>query len=446
MRPMSDSRILHIESLVQNKKSSSFFQHLLAERRTLPRTRSKLRQEVERILADVAREGDRALLRLTKKFDGVSLRPTDLRVRRQEIEHAYRAVSRDELKALTLARKNIERAERAWLRRLPGRDIRQQGMEIRSWYCPLSSVGCYVPGGKAVYPSSVLMSVIPAKLAGVRRIVLCTPPVHGTKTVHPLVLVAADQCGVDEIYRIGGAQAIAAMAFGTETIEPVEKIVGPGSAFVATAKQIVSDRVAIDMPAGPSELVVLADETAPVRAIAWDLISQAEHGKDSICGLVATSRKLAQEVEDTIAYLLPQVERREIVATALKSHGFAVYSKDVDRLIQFVNEFAPEHLEIMARDGWQIARRITSAGLILVGPHTSATLTDYVVGTNHVLPTGGWARRASGLSVFDFLKRMTAVECSDQAFDALVESVGILARAEGLPNHYAALIGRRRDH
>ena len=443
---MSAREILRIERLDSHRAGGRcFVRQLLGRRRAHSASAAKMRSKVERILADVAREGDRALIRWTKKFDGVSLRPADFRVHRREIERAYRAVSRDELKALTLARKNIEKAERAWLRRLPGREIHQPGLAIRSWYAPLSSVGCYVPGGKAVYPSSVLMSVIPAKLAGVHRIVLCTPPLSGTKTVHPLVLVAADQCGVDEIYRVGGAQAIAAMAFGTETIQPVEKIVGPGSAAVATAKQLVSHCVAIDMPAGPSELVVLADETAHARAIAWDLISQAEHGEDSICGLVTTARKLAEEVKETIAHLLPHVARRELVTTALKTHGFAVYDEDVDRLTRFVNEFAPEHLEIMMKDGWQVARRITSAGLILVGTATPAVLTDYVVGTNHILPTGGWARRASGLSAFDFLKRMTAVECSDSTLDRFVTPVGFLARAEGLPNHYAALVRRWRD-
>lgn len=443
---MSGREILRIERLDSHRAGGrSFVRQLLVGRRAHPASATKLRSKVERILADVAREGDRALIRWTEKFDGVSLRPTDFRVRRREIERAYRAVSRDELEALTLARKNIEKAEGAWLRRLPGREIHRQGVAIRSWYAPLSSVGCYVPGGKAIYPSSVLMSVIPAKLAGVRRIVLCTPPIFGTKKVHPLVLVAADQCGVDEIYRIGGAQAIAAMAFGTETIQPVEKIVGPGSSVVATAKQLVSDRVAIDMLAGASELVVLADETGHARAIAWDLISQAEHGGDSVCGLVTTSRALAEEVKELITRLLPRVARRELVTTALKRHGFAVYDEDIDRLIEFVNEFAPEHLEIMMKDGWQVARRITSAGLILVGTSTSVVLTDYMVGTNHVLPTGGWARRVSGLSAFDFLKRMTAVECSLSTLDRFVTPVGFLARAEGLPNHYAALVRRWRD-
>lgn len=443
---MRSREILRLERLDSRPARGHLsVRQLLARRLNRRPSLPKLRLDVERILMDVAHKGDRALIRWAKKFDGVSLRPSDLRVSRREIERAYLAVSQDELKALTLARKNIEKAERAWLRRLPVREIHRQGVVIRSWYAPLSSVGCYVPGGKAVYPSSVLMSVIPAKLAGVRRVVLCTPPVYGTKKVHPLVLVAADQCGVDEIYRIGGAQAIAAMAFGTETIQPVEKIVGPGSSVVAMAKQLVSDRVAIDMPAGPSELVVLADDTGHARAIAWDLISQAEHGEDSVCGLVTTSRALAEEVREMIAQLLPGVARRELVMTALRTHGFVVYDEDVDRLIQFVNEFAPEHLEIMMKDGWEVARRITSAGLILVGTDTSVVLTDYVVGTNHVLPTGGWARRASGLSAFDFLKRMTAVECSDSTLDRFVTPVGFLARAEGLPNHYAALARRWRD-
>lgn len=406
---------------------------------------SRLEGEVERILAAVAREGDRALLRLTRQFDGVRLRRAELRVDRREIEQAYRAVSAKERDALRRARRNLEEAERAWLRHLPRRQIIRQGVTIRSWFHPLTSVGCYVPGGRAAYPSSVLMNVVPARLAGVRRIVLCTPPLHGTKAIHPLVLVAADQCGVDEIYRIGGAQAIAALAYGTETIEPVEKIVGPGSAIVATAKRLVSDRVAIDMPAGPTELLVLADDTADATTVAWDLISQAEHGEDSICGLLTTSRRFFQRVREVISRLLPRVERQAVISAALTTHGFAVCDRTLDHLIAFINDFAPEHLEIMTADAGRVAERITSAGLILVGPHSPVAVSDYIAGTNHVLPTGGWARRASGLSALDYMKRLTVVECSAAALRRFVEPVHILAQAEGLPNHFRAVAHRGQD-
>jgi len=403
-------------------------------------------ERAHRILRDVQERGDEALLECAARFDGVVLSRDRLRVELEAVRAAYREVSREAIRALALVKRRLEWAERRWLDALKRVRVVADGVVIESVPRPIRSVGCYIPGGRAAYPSSVLMSVVPARLAGVERIAICSPPMRETGEVHPLVLVAADLCGVTEIYRVGGAAAIAALAYGTATIPPVEKIVGPGGPYVVAAKLLVAERVGIDLPAGPSELVILADETAPPEAIAADLMAQAEHGEESLCGLLTTSRRLAQETARALSARSCGAARREIIRQALARRGFLLYTEgDLDLLVRFANALAPEHVQVMTRRPRVVARALTQAGLVLIGPHSPASASDYVLGTNHVLPTGGAAAAYSGLSVLDFLKRVTYAECARRSLARFLEPVRVLAVAEGLPNHYRALEERMRS-
>jgi histidinol dehydrogenase len=277
------------------------------------------------------------------------------------------------------------------------------------------------------------MAAIPASVAGVKRIVVCSPP--SQQDLNPLILVACDICRVSEVYRVGGAQAIAALAYGTETISPVSKIVGAGNIYVTYAKMEVSKDVAIDLPAGPSEILVLAEDGADARLIALDLAAQAEHGTSSICGLLTTSPTLIKDVEEELAKIVAEAERREVIEEALKANGFTAVAEDIDDCIDFVNEFAPEHLQILAAEPKKLAERVYSAGLILLGPHSTAAATDYGLGPNHILPTGGYAKTASGLSVIDFLKRVNIVEISLDGLKAVAEDLITVAEGEGLYGH-----------
>ncbi len=397
---------------------------------------------VKGIIEEVRMRGDAALIHFTRRFDGVDLSSRELRVEEREIEDAREEVSDDQIEAMRFLKKRIENFER---RILEGMDFSYRdghikvGMTLR----PLGSVGCYTPGGTAAYPSSLFMALVPAKLARVPRTVVCSPPSRRGQ-VHPSILVAASMCGVDEIYKVGGAQAIAAMAYGTESIPPVEKIVGPGNIFVDTAKRLVSSDVAIDMPAGPSEVLVLADRTAEPWFVALDLISQAEHGEYSVCGLVTDSKSFAQDVLGVLRRIVVSVPNSERVVEALSNRGFIAVAESMEEAVGFVNAFAPEHLEIMTEDPWEAAERIESAGILLVGPYTPVSASDYCIGTNHILPTGGGAHIYSALSVLDFVKRMSIVQCSRSGLEYFSGTVRTLADAEGLPNHYRALEGRLR--
>jgi histidinol dehydrogenase len=424
--------VLRVEKLTRRNLSAIVLS--LRQERAADQT---LSARVRSIIEDVAARGDAALLDCTAKFDGVRLRADELRVKPREFAAAVRQVTTDQWAALKLAQSHIRTVEQQALARLAGTVETQPGVSIEASYRPLDSVGCYVPGGRAVYPSSVLMNVVPAQVAGVKRIVMCSPP-SKSKTIHPLILAAAKLCGVSEVYRAGGAQAIAALAYGTKTIQPVQKIIGPGSAYVAAAKVAVSNRVAIDSPAGPTELLIIADETAHPRNVAADLISQAEHGEDSIAGVVTTSKSLAQQVAALISERLASMERSEMIAQALTSRGFVLVCDDMKLAVEFANELAPEHLEIIARDAKALAREVRAAGLILLGNYAPVAASDYVVGSNHVLPTGGAAKTYSGLSVFDFVRRVNVVQCSREGLKNLVLPLKTLALAEGLPNHAQA--------
>jgi len=308
---------------------------------------------------------------------------------------------------------------------------------VKTLMQPLQSVGCYIPGGQAAYPSTVIMTALVAKLAGVERIVICSPSDAEGK-VNSLVLVAADICGISEIYRIGGAQAIAALSYGTQTIAPVCKIVGPGSKYVTTAKVLVSQDTAIDMPAGPSEVLILADQYADARLIAYDLISQAEHGTDSISALITTSPKLAQDVQTWITNIVTTAPRTEKILESLAKYGFIIICTDMDQAVKLTNQFAAEHLEVLTNNAQTLSKQLI-AGLILIGPYSPVPLSDYASGTNHVLPTGGFAQSFSGLSVIDFMRRVSIVECSKEGLEKVRTNVKVLTDIENLPNHSKAI-------
>jgi histidinol dehydrogenase len=367
----------------------------------------------------------------------------NLRVTQEEIQVAYSKVTKEQVSALRLMKEKVSAFEQLALKQL-GIATSSKGITIQNMLFPIESVGCYVPGGQAAYPSTVIMTTVPAKAAGVPRIVVCSPPDKDC-SVNPLVLVAADICGVNEVYKVGGAQAMAALAYGTDVVKPVWKIVGPGNKYVTMAKILVSKDVAIDMPAGPSEVLVLADEAANPKLVAVDMVSQAEHGSDSVAGLITTSKTLAEEVVTWLTKMVSSAERQEIIKKALEAYGFIIICDTVDEMIGLANVFAPEHVEIMTQNPLEIVDKVTSAGLILVGPNSPVSLSDYGSGTNHVLPTGGFAHAFSGLSTLDFARRVSVVDCSKDGLLALKNHVKILTEAENLPNHYKAVEARFED-
>jgi histidinol dehydrogenase len=402
-----------------------------------------LENNVKAIINKVAKNGDAALIEFTIKFDKTKLKAENLRVTTEEIDEAFKVVSEKQISALKLMKNKVSPLERLLLKR-NSFETSKEGIAVRNVLRPIESVGCYVPGGQAAYPSTVVMTAAPAKIAGVPRIVVCSPPT--TKgIINPLILVAADICEVNEIYKVGGAQAIAALAYGTETIKAVKKIVGPGNKYVTMAKILVSKDVAIDMPAGPSEILVLADETANLQLIALDMISQVEHGADSVAGLITTSEKLAEEVVSWLNKMAASTDRGTIVRKALADYGFVITCKSIDEMVELANVFAPEHVEIMTRNPMKIADRITSAGVILIGPYSPVSLSDYGSGTNHVLPTGGFGHAFSGLSVLDFARRISVVESSREGLLQVKNHVKVLTEAENLPNHYQAIEARFKD-
>jgi len=404
---------------------------------------SDLQGYVKGIVEEVRRRGDEALIELTKRFDKVELTPDQLRVSSKDIQQAYEKVDPRQVEALQYVKNRIEEFERKRLERLT---YIFEGEECRVFatFFPLQSVGCYVPGGRAAYPSTLLMTAVPAKVAGVPRVAVASPPTHNGD-INPLTLVAADICGVDEIYRVGGAQAIAAMAYGTESISPVLKIVGPGRGFVTTTKLLVSQDVAVDIPAGPSEVLVLADEAADARLVAADMVSQAEHGEESVAVLVTTSRELAGRVSEELSRIVAEIPRGKVVANALTEKGQIIVCRDMDEAVRAVNSFAPEHVEIVCRDAESVAKRIVSAGLILLGPYTPVAASDYCIGTNHVLPTNGYGHSYSGLSALDFVRVVNIVRCGREGLRRMMEPLRILSNSEGLPNHYLAVKRRFMD-
>lgn len=398
-----------------------------------------LLDDARAIMKSVAEHGDSAVLDYTAKFDGVRL--DLLKVNEQEIKQAYSQVTKEQVKAVKLMKDRLAKSELAVLKRLKGIAVSSSGVRIDRMIKPVASVGCYIPGGRARYPSTVVMCAVPAKAAGVKRIVAISPP-REDSTIDPLTLVAADICGVDEFYKAGGAQGIAALAYGTQSIKPVSKIVGPGGMFVTAAKLIASGSVSTDMVAGPTELLIYADAAADPRLVAVDLISQAEHSADTICGLVTTSDKLASQVQAQVQSLVEKITRSDIVKSSLQKSGFVAVCKSEGACVEFVNEFAPEHLEIMCKNAGAVAKKIDSAGLVLVGRYAPSSAGDYALGSNHVLPTLGFGKSRASLSVLDFLKIVNKVTVTKAGLATVDRSVKEMAAAEGLLNHYEAVRAR----
>lgn len=395
-------------------------------------------KSVQAIIDQVLKKGDSALIEFEKKFNGVNV--NDIQVTKKEISEAYQLVSKDQINAILMAKNRLVKTETALKKQLKKIKITMDGTTITKSFIPLSSVGCYVPGGLARYPSSAVMSIVPAKLAGVKKIVIVTPPNKQGK-IDPLVLVAADICGADLMFKVGGAHAIAALAHGTRSIPPVDKIVGPGGSFVTMAKYLVSDIVSIDMLAGPTELVILADDSANAKLVALDLISQAEHSSDTKCYLITPSQSLANKVTSEITDILSDIPRKEIVKSSLKKNGFIAIGNLSDAIL-FANKIAPEHIQIITKKPNNIAKQIKTAGLALIGQNTPSAASDYLLGTNHILPTNRFGRSRGSLSVLDFLKIQTSVESSVLALKKINKHIKILTESENLPNHYGAIRGR----
>ena len=385
------------------------------------------------ILSDVREHGDEALFSYTEKFDGCRLTPESVRVSSREIEEAYSKVDESLVEVIRKALVNIrafheKQMQYSWF------DARPDGTMLGQKVTALSSVGVYVPGGKAAYPSSVLMNIVPAVVAGVERIVMVTPPDRSGK-VTPATLVAAHEAGATEVYKVGGAQAVAALAYGTASIRKVDKIVGPGNIYVALAKKAVYGHVSIDSIAGPSEILVLADETADPRYVAADLLSQAEHDEMASAILVTTSKELAAGVEKEIQGFLETLSRAEIIRKSLDRFGYILLAQDMHEAVEVVNSIASEHLEIVTANPFELMTKIRNAGAIFLGPYSSEPLGDYFAGPNHVLPTNGTAKFFSPLSVDDFIKKSSIIYYSRQALKEIHEDIEAFARAEQLTAH-----------
>jgi len=394
------------------------------------KTSDKDRKIVQSILDDVRKNGDAAVKKYEQKFNG--RKTTSLRVNEKEIKEAK--ITKAQFGALRLSALRLSKTQRILKKRLFDSVSKLAGIS----FIPVSSVGCYVPGGQARYPSSAIMSIWTASLAGVKRIVAVSPPGSDGK-IDPMTITVAKICGATEIYKVGGAQAIGALAYGTKSIPKVDKIVGPGGKFVSIAKSIVSEETSIDMIAGPTELGIIADATADPELVALDLISQAEHSNDTMCFVITTSKTMAKQIQKSLEKLIPDVERSAIVKQSISKNGFVAICKNQNEVIDLANKIAPEHMELMVKNAKILSKRITGPGLVLIGNNTPSSASDYLLGTNHILPTNGFGRTRGGLSVLDFLKLQTVVVTKKSDLSEISDELKLLTDAEGLPNHYKAV-------
>jgi histidinol dehydrogenase len=397
-----------------------------------PNNYGEFEGRVNAIIEEVRNNRDQAVFNYTKQFDGADINAGNILVTEEEIAEAYEQVDTTLLAVIRKSLVNIKKyhekqVQNSWF-------TTEDGIILGQKVTALATVGVYVPGGKAVYPSSVLMNVLPAKVAGVDRIVMCTPPGKDGK-VYPSTLVAAKEAGVDEIYKVGGAQAIAAMAFGTESVPKVDKIVGPGNIYVALAKKAVFGYVSIDSIAGPSEILVLADETANPRYVAADLLSQAEHDEMASAILITTSQKLAEEVSAEIDQFVAELSRKEIIQKSLDNYGYILVADNMEEAIDTVNAIASEHMEIVTADPFHVMTKIRNAGAIFIGEYSSEPLGDYFAGPNHVLPTNGTAKFFSALSVDDFIKKSSIISYSREALEKVHKDIEQFAECEKLTAH-----------
>lgn len=413
-----------------------FLAHLAARSVALD---AELMARVTAIIDDVRLRGDKALIEYSAQFDRVELKPRQLRVSEEQLREFAERTDERVIEALRTAIRNVKafherQIERSWTIEPAS------GIQLGQRITPLERVGLYVPGGTAAYPSSVVMNVVPAQVAGVEEIVVVTPP--RTLSENAAVAAALVELGVTEVYAVGGAQAIAALAFGTETIRRVDKITGPGNRYVAAAKKLVFGIVGIDSIAGPSEVVIIADETARADFIAADLLAQAEHGEDASAVLITNSEKLVSAVVEEVQMQVEALPRREIVEASLTEYGAVILVETVDEACAMVNELAPEHLEIVTSNDEGLAENIRHAGAIFFGSYTPEALGDYLAGPNHVLPTGRTARFSSALGVYDFVKRTSLLKYSQEAMASMAESVAVLAECEGLSGHAKSALKR----
>lgn len=420
---------MRIVKLTKESKSN-ILENLL---KRSPNSYGKFESAVADILANVKSRGDDALFEYTRNFDKADINPSNIVVTQEEIDEAYSLVDDKLLEVIRKALVNIrdyheKQKQYSWF------DSKPDGTILGQKVTALSRVGVYVPGGKAAYPSSVLMNVMPAKVAGVEQIVMCTPPDKEGK-VYPTTLVAAKEAGVDVIYKVGGAQAIAAMAYGTASVPKVDKIVGPGNIYVALAKKAVFGYVSIDSVAGPSEIMVIADETANPRFVAADLLSQAEHDEMASAILVTTSEELAKKVSAQIDEFLKELSRSEIIGKSLENYGYILVADSIDEAIEVANDIASEHLEIVTKDPFNVMTKIKNAGAIFLGEYSSEPLGDYFAGPNHVLPTNGTAKFFSPLSVDDFIKKSSIISYSREALELIHNDIETFAKAEHLTAH-----------
>ncbi len=413
------------------KENQKKLKEVLAKRST--NSFGEIESRVNAIIEDVKKRGDAALFEYSERFDHYPLSEKNIRVSQEEIDAAVKKVEPRFLEVLKKAAENI-RAFHEKQKRLSWIDTKEDGTLLGQKFTPLAIAGVYVPGGKAAYPSSLLMSVVTAKVAGVGRIVMMTPPGQSGE-ISAETLAAAQIAGVDEIYRVGGAQAIAALAYGTELIPKVDKICGPGNIYVALAKKAVFGQVSIDSVAGPSEILVLADESANARFVAADLLSQAEHDEMASAILVTTSRALAEDVRKEIDAFIPQLSRKEIIEKSLEQFGFIFVAEDMDAAIDAVNDIASEHLEIITKDPYADMTRVKNAGAIFLGAYSSEPLGDYYAGPNHILPTNGTAKFFSPLNVDDFMKKTSIISYSESALKRDCEDIVYFAKKEGLTAH-----------
>ena len=420
---------MRIVKLTKESKSN-ILENLL---KRSPNSYGKFESAVADILANVKSRGDDALFEYTRNFDKADINPSNIVVTQVEIDEGYSLVDDKLLDVIRKALVNIrdyheKQKQYSWF------DSKPDGTILGQKVTALSRVGVYVPGGKAAYPSSVLMNVMPAKVAGVEQIVMCTPPDKEGK-VYPTTLVAAKEAGVDVIYKVGGAQAIAAMAYGTASVPKVDKIVGPGNIYVALAKKAVFGYVSIDSVAGPSEIMVIADETANPRFVAADLLSQAEHDEMASAILVTTSEELANTVSAQIDEFLKELSRSEIISKSLENYGYILVADSIDEAIEVANDIASEHLEIVTKDPFNVMTKIKNAGAIFLGEYSSEPLGDYFAGPNHVLPTNGTAKFFSPLSVDDFIKKSSIISYSREALELIHNDIEAFAKAEHLTAH-----------
>ena len=393
------------------------------------KTSTKDRKVVQSILDDVRKNGDAAVKKYEQKFN--RRKTNSLRVSKKEIKEAK--ITKSQFNALRLSTLRLSKAQRTLKKKLLDSVSKLPGIS----FVPISTVGCYVPGGQARYPSSAIMSTITAAEAGVNRIVVISPP-DFNGNIDPMTVYVAQKCGA-ELYKVGGAQAIGALAYGTKSIPKVDKIIGPGGKFVSIAKAIVSEQTSIDMIAGPTELGIIVDASADPELVALDLISQAEHSNDTMCFVVTKSKTIAKQIQKSLEKLIPVVERSEIVKQSISKNGFIAICKNQDEVINFANKIAPEHMELMVKNAKTLSKRITGPGLVLIGNNTPSSASDYLLGTNHILPTSGFGRTRGGLSVLDFLKLKTVVETKKATLSEISNDLKTLTDAEGLPNHYKAV-------